>query len=155
MKRLPVSVVLNLLTLLSWGCLQDMGDPAGPGPTGGTHAIEGRYAYAGYDKAGAQFVRGVLLIELEDSTELKGRWELQATRIGSLDGFGPQFGSGRLEGELSGDTVSMGLNPNYVDNNVVLFGRWSASEIAGTWEFIGFPGVLNRGTFRAVLSRPD
>jgi len=67
--------------------------------------------------------------------------------------IGPQVGRGKLTGRVYGTTIGLGLNPDMVDNNVFLAGTIVGGRITGVWEYAGFPGVLNRGTFAAALKR--
>jgi hypothetical protein len=62
-------------------------------------------------------------------------------------------GSGNLVGHFEGDKIGLNLNPDYIDNNVLLAGTIYYWGISGAWNYIGFPGVLNQGTFRAVRSK--
>ena len=87
-----------------------------------------------------------------DSGDVSGSWNLDAVGTPSPM-IGPQVGQGRLEGRVDGASFSANLNPQMVDNNVFLFGVMEAGVITGTWEFSGFPGVLNRGSFSAVRKR--
>ncbi|MCL6100815.1 MAG: hypothetical protein M1391_19830 [Bacteroidetes bacterium] len=54
---------------------------------------------------------------------------------------------------LKKGTVSINLNPNFVDNNVVLQGTMSSDGFNGKWEWIGFAGKLNGGSFNAVRKK--
>jgi len=141
------------LGLLAWHCADD---PAGVSAENLVALLkEGRtegYAYRALDSSGTELVRGVLFVTMEDSTRLSGFWNLEATGNGQ-GRIGPQVGSGTLEGFLEGAEIQINLNPDYADNNVFLLGTMSASGFDGTWQFVGFPGVLASGTFRAVVAR--
>jgi hypothetical protein len=110
------------------------------------------YAYSAFDASGAEVVRGVMLIVISDSSRVNGLWDLEETG-GGAGMIGPQVGSGELEGTLEGTKIGVNLNPQYADNNVVLLGTLSATGFEGTWQYVGFPGVLNTGTFRAAKAR--
>jgi hypothetical protein len=51
---------------------------------------------------------------------------------------------------LRGNVLSINLNPDYVDNNVLLTGRFSRTGYSGQWQWVGFRGVITSGTFQAV-----
>jgi hypothetical protein len=159
MKRHCVVVACGILSAL-FSCCTDMGDPpVGPQPTG-SDDVEWRtvqiYSYLGYDADGTLVVWGTLRIAVDDSNIVSGTWDLSTAPGVPPNGLGPQVGKGNLAGLLDGNRVSIGLNPNFVDNNVFLSGTLSSTRITGTWEFVGFAGVLRRGTFvasRLMLAR--
>ena len=99
---------------------------------------EGRFIYTAFDSAGVEILDGTLELYMESENAISGSWRFS-------DG-----NSGLLEGRLSGNNFFLNLNPGYVDNNLYLNGRLSESALQGTWEKIGFPGVLDRGTFVAI-----
>jgi hypothetical protein len=109
------------------------------------------YSYTGHSQTGAMIVRGQLILSVRDTANLTGRWSLRA--LVDPNRIGPQVGTGRLTGQLRGGTLTINLNPNYVDNNVMLRGRFLRDRYAGEWTWIGFAGVLNSGTFEAVRTR--
>ena len=97
----------------------------------------------------AEVVRGTLVIQLDASNHVSGFWVLEQTDPEARM-IGPQVGEGTLVGGMDGPEIWMNLNPEMADNNVFLRGVLSGGDINGQWEFVGFPGVLNRGTFQAV-----
>ena len=113
-----------------------------------TKLIEGTYNYFAYDSNDQLIVTGTLIISQIDSTQIQGSWQLVA--VNNAQKTGPQNGSGSLSGVLKKGAVSINLNPNFVDNNVVLQGTMSSAGFNGKWEWIGFAGVLNSGSFNAV-----
>jgi hypothetical protein len=136
-----------LVTFLCWGCWFDLGGISGPAPKeeGGA-----QYYYVGYDTAGGEIVRGLLVIVRGDSTIVTGTWNFRLTDSRATM-IGPQVGSGTLMGTWEDSNLSLNLNPQYADNNVILIGTCSNRALAGKWQYIGFAGVLNEGTFRAAL----
>jgi hypothetical protein len=58
-----------------------------------------------------------------------------------------------LVGTANGNDLVLNLNPHYIDNNLFLLGTLTLDTFAGTWEQIGFPGVMAQGTFIAVRIR--
>ena len=156
MKILHLVIVVGTLSLLCWHCAWDGPSFLGPKVSGGANqntGIGGVYLYSGYDAEGRQIVKGVITIEVEDTSHVTGTWNLQKSGVDSLGRYGPQVGSGNLVGHFEGDKIGLNLNPDYIDNNVLLAGTIYYWGISGAWNYIGFPGVLNQGTFRAVRSK--
>jgi len=158
MYRIHALMAATMLALLTWGCASDLADAVGPYTSrengrsnNQNYTVSVRYQYAGYDHESRQVVKGFITIVRDESNSISGDWQLEAT--GDPSGIGPQVGSGKLVGAVDGERIWIGLNPDYVDNNVMLAGRISGSVISGTWEYVGFPGVLAQGTFRAVKVR--
>lgn len=107
----------------------------------------GAYTYTGYDSTGAKIVKGWIKIVFDDSLHLSGEWELD--KIGDPQKIGPQVGSGNLVGSLENHQLVLNLNPNYVDNNVFLVCPYDDQKLTGKWNYSGFPGKINYGTFVA------
>ena len=112
----------------------------------------GAYRYSGFDSTHTAIVSGWLLFENEDSTQLSGEWSLDA--IGSPPGIGPQIGTGMMTGGNDNGNIWINLNPGWVDNNVFLSGTFEDDGVnkrfRGKWNWSGFPGVLNHGTFSSI-----
>ena len=145
-----------LVFLFLWGCTANLpSEPdlhsAAPLEKG---SVETRlvYAYSGYNRDGLQIVRGELTFAFGEGGRVSGQWHLRA--LVDTARIGPQHGSGSLTGTLNNGTLSVNLNPRFVDNNVILSGRFDRTSYAGRWQWIGFPGVINHGTFRAARIRP-
>ena len=103
--------------------------------------------------SGTEVVRGVIFVGIDDSGRVSGFWDLRQVDPGATM-IGPQIGRGTLEGFSEDTSVWMNLNPEYADNNVFLYGTMSRAGIYGRWQYVGFPGVLSSGEFRA-LKHPD
>lgn len=114
-------------------------------PHPGDTALLGDYRYTGYDSSGSPLIQGTLTFLRMDSTSVSGVWRLQGP-----GGYGPQIGMGMFEGGVDGRVVWLNLNPDYVDNNVVLYGELNGERYAGRWQVITFAGVGYTGTFEAV-----
>lgn len=113
--------------------------------------VRGRlYRYTGFSRDGAAVVRGYLRLARNDSGDVVGGWHLRA--VTDSNRIGPQHGHGRLVGQLRDNGLHIDLNPQNVDNNVILSGHLRRNVYAGRWQWIGFAGVLNSGTFHAVLA---
>lgn len=154
MKRLSVHVTAAVLVLAAWGCgpestgvLDGLADPVI-----GARGTNATYLYTGYDSSGREIVRGEIVVVVDDSGDVTGSWNLDAVGDPSPM-IGPQVGQGKLAGRAEGTVFGAGLNPDMVDNNVVLLGTIVADSITGIWEYVGFPGVLNQGTFSASRKR--
>jgi hypothetical protein len=111
--------------------------------------LAGRYTYEATDSFGNAVVSGTItIVAIEDST-VTGEWSL----TGNATEVGPQVGTGLLEGIVSPEGhVSIELNPNQVDNNVIL--RWNQGDDSvdtGTWTWSTFRGQEVDGTFTADL----
>jgi len=157
MRRTPVVLAALALSLLSARCWDDVTGLSGPDfPESTLQGSAKSYTYCAFDTFGTALVRGVMFLAIDDSDRVTGLWDLRRIGTGPTM-IGPQVGTGRLEGFREGATIWMNLNPQYADNNVMLFGTIRGSGIYGTWEYIGFPGVLSRGRFRALRlsERPE
>ena len=107
------------------------------------------YKYTGYDSTGNKIISGYLWIDSVDSTVVKGRWDFK--KVSSEENLGPQIGKGSFEGiKDSHGSMSLNLNPEWIDNNVFLIGSFHNSHYNGDWNYVGFPGVINSGSFEAV-----
>ncbi len=147
-------VVLVAVVLVLSGCSKDSQvDPVDLAPSSLERVLETaglRFEYTGFDRRGATIVRGHLELFRSGSGEIVGRWALRS--VGDPGRIGPQVGTGVLTGELNDGLLGINLNPRFVDNNVELMGRLNRTTYSGRWQWIGFPGILNSGTFRAEMT---
>jgi hypothetical protein len=127
------SFVLLIITLS--GCSGTL-DPA-----------EGYYSYQAYDQSGRLVVTGLLRFDKLDIDGVKGSWQMNNVNGSERTGISEAFGV--FEGFLKGDALYLNLNPGWVDNNVILQGMQTSGGFEGDWAYIGFPGVLNQGKFKA------
>ena len=107
----------------------------------------GSYAYFGYDTSSTLVAKGWFMFEYEDSEHIKGKWELR--KMGNLENIGPQDGGGQLVSIVSDTLVSMNLQPNFADNNIILIGKIDNKYIYGKWQWITFSGITNWGNFNS------
>lgn len=118
----------------------------------------GAMSYTGYDEDGRPVVRGWLRLDLgvvaAQPGVVTGEWELRA--LGSPGEIGPQIGRGVLEGSFVVDRFVANLNPNGLDDNVVLDGTLtiiggpaSTMRYEGTWAWMTLIGPRRTGTFKA------
>lgn len=114
-----------------------------------TNSSSKTYKYTGYDSTGNKIISGYLWIDSVDSTVVKGRWDFK--QVSNEENLGPQTGKGNFEGikDLQGN-MSLNLNPGWIDNNVFLIGSFHNLHYNGDWNYVGFPGVINSGSFEAV-----
>lgn len=108
----------------------------------------GAYCYTAFDSAGVEVVTGWLDFDFVDEENIEGTWELKP--VGNPSNIGPQTGEGNLIGFIKASGIQMNLNPTWRDNNVVLFGEYSAEKFNGNWQWITFAGPSSGGTFKAV-----
>ena len=117
-----------------------------------TNSLTTTYKYTGYSANGNTVITGYLWIDSVDSTTVKGRWDFKS--ISNEENLGPQVGKGKFEGiKDSQGNMSLNLNPEWIDNNVLLIGSYLNSQYSGDWNYVGFPGVINTGTFEAKQLR--
>lgn len=109
---------------------------------------EGAFEYQGYDTSGTEIISGWLIIDLSDSNNLEGNWNL--TKIGNPPNIGPQVGEGNLGGSFKNNYININLNPGIADNNVILSGVTNGNTMEGLWHFSTFVGSINGGAFKAT-----
>lgn len=110
----------------------------------GPASLGGIYAYTAYDDADSALVTGIIVLRNSTSPLLSGTWNLDTTETGGP--VGPQVGSGSLAGSTEGG-ISINLNPQMADNNIILNGTSGRNEITGTWQWVTFSGVSAEGRF--------
>jgi hypothetical protein len=81
-----------------------------------------------------------------------GYWHLKAAR----EGFPIQRAEGgRYSGRVEGDEVTIDLNPDMIDNNVVLVGRAIGGMMTGRWQYSSFAGSREMGSFTVEMTGGD
>jgi hypothetical protein len=138
----PIRAAPLLFLLLFPSCEEDVVDSS-KGPI-----RDGVYRYAAYNEHGALAVSGWLGIEFDDAERLHGEWHFGI--VGDASRMGPQTGDGILVGTVQEGRISINLNPQYVDNNVFLFGVTEGSAFKGNWTWISFVGLTSQGAFEAT-----
>ena len=108
------------------------------------------YAYKGFDGKGAKVVEGVLNLQLNDTNTVSGDWDFHTVDSRVSDKIRKTTGSGKLVGTVKGKNISLDLNPGWADNNVILNGDITTTNISGTWGHYGFAGLMVGGKFEAV-----
>ena len=150
MRRALAFLAVLALTLPLWHCGENPAAVSDPTSVDALMRVsEQAYRYSAFDSLGNEVVRGMLFIAIDDLHRVSGRWRLCQTDPEARM-IGPQVGSGTLEGMIHGKQIWVNLNPGNADNNVMLSGTYYGAVIEGMWQFVGFPGVLNSGTFRAA-----
>ena len=109
---------------------------------------QGSYAYFGYDTSSTLVAKGWFKYEYEDSVNIKGHWKFK--KIGNPGNIGPQDGEGELVGMISDTSVSINLQPNFADNNIILVGKFDNKYIYGNWQWVTFAGITNSGKFNSM-----
>ena len=118
---------------------------------GCSNAVEpppGAFNYEAYDSTGALGVTGWLTITITDSSHIAGEWHFK--KAGNPEAMGPQLGSGVHTGGFYNGNMNLNLNPQMIDNNLVLSGTFTGNTYRGKWMWITFAGETNHGSFRAV-----
>jgi len=138
MKKIYIVVVIITLSFSFYFCDKD-------NSINGLELPAGTYTYTGFDSMGVKIVTGWIKIVFDDSTHISGEWELD--KIGDPQNIGSQVGSGNLVGILENNQLFVNLNPDYVDNNVFLTCPYDDQKLTGKWNYSGFPGIINYGTF--------
>ena len=156
-RSIPLMAVL--IFLAGCGSPVQTTDPAGgPAIPGSTPVNSQLYAYTAYDAGGVAVVSGELTLRFSDpdpegTISISGTWSTR--RVGGDGPVGPQVGTGKLAGSVSGaGEIQIDLNPGWADNNVLLFAHGKPSKFSdfvGTWSRETFIGPLAGGSFRALL----
>ncbi len=105
------------------------------------------FNYSAYDSTSVKVVRGWMKLKVDSKEEVTGEWIFEKIVKDAVTG--PQNGAGKLTGQISDSVLFVNLNPDMVDNNVFLTAKWDEKKMTGMWQFVGFPGVINKGTFVA------
>jgi hypothetical protein len=138
MKALILIIVITVVSFLS-SC----------GDDSSTNSSMTTYKYTGYDSTWNKIIIGYLWFDSVDSTVIKGRWDFK--RLSNEENLGPQIGKGNFEGITMLGRMSFNLNPEMIDNNIILDGSTlRPRRFEGTWSYIGYPGVINWGRFEAT-----
>ena len=140
MKLTQLLIIMVIISLFIIFCGED--DPFG------LKIPENAYKYTGYDTTGVKIVTGWIKLEFQDSINVTGEWSL--SKVNNPKNIGPQIGSGELWGIYDTTWISIDLQPQMRDNNVILNGEMCANRISGSWFYVGFAGVLNHGPFSAI-----
>jgi hypothetical protein len=146
MKKISILSLIIIISLSFYFCDKD-------NPTGEKSNLveltipEATYKYIGYDSMGVKIVKGWIKIVFVASNYISGEWQIE--KIGDPQNIGPQVGEGSLVGNVENNQLFLNLNPNYVDNNVFLICPYDDRKLTGKWNYSGFPGIINYGTFVA------
>jgi hypothetical protein len=116
----------------------------------GADQIKTTYHYKGFDTNGALVVEGVLSLSINNTNRVEGEWKLHEVKPEKIKNLGNQIGSGKLAGQINESKINLDLNPGWADNNVLLNGEVTTTNIFGTWGFYGFAGEIVGGKFEAV-----
>jgi hypothetical protein len=119
----------------------------------GASELSRTYQYKGFDTNGNLLVEGTITLRVDETIQVKGEWKLQVRDRSKLKELGPQDGSGKITGQLKGDSIFLNLSPEEFENNIFLDGRVTKSDIfkiTGKWGYYGYVGKLNEGNFEMV-----
>ena len=107
------------------------------------------YYYQSFDSDNNLVVTGWLKIEFNNEDEISGTWNFQ--KIGNPENIGPQTGEGDLVGgRINQDSIWIELNPQFIDNNLQLIGKYTPNQFKGKWLWISLVGITNQGYFEAI-----
>lgn len=106
---------------------------------------------------GAAVVEGTLDFTVHADSTISGAWAIDwAPGADRSTPVGPQIGSGALVGITRPDTtLSLDLNPEFRDNNVILQAAATRTGVSGAWSWIGFAGDIAHGLFTATFERKN
>jgi hypothetical protein len=124
----------------------DRGDPVSSWPPLGGPPFT--YRYNAYNSKGLLVVTGWMTLAVTDSWTVSGAWLL--TSVAAGENVGPQTGGGTLAGNIQGASITVNLNPGWVDNNVFLSGSFGKDRFSGTWMWSTFVGPTSQGMFEAI-----
>lgn len=127
-----MKIVLLFCSLFITAFFACTGDTTAP-----NNSPAGTYSFDAVDAQGAPAAAGTLSL-VQSDTVLTGEWHFTDGRTGTI------------EGSYINGSIRLDLFPGFVDNNFFLTGMLSANTIHGTWEQIGFPGVMASGSFTAT-----
>jgi len=109
--------------------------------------LDGVYGYSARS-GGADAVSGRVTLATHADSSVSGSWEL--SRVPGSDTtllVGPQIGTGTLDGAVAAGTVSLNLNPTWVDNNVFLtVHSVTPGALTGTWWHSTIVGPVASGS---------
>ncbi len=106
------------------------------------------FTYQSFDTLGYLLVSGWFAFEYVDSIKIKGSWHFN--NLSNKNDIGPQIGNGQLVGSIIDSSISMDLNPPFIDRNVYLSGIIRDNFIEGKWIWATYAGVSNWGRFKAT-----
>ena len=130
MKPIGIALLASALMVLA-GCSPDstMDNPVATSSLDKTNAATAIvFQYFGYSRDRHVVVRGTLALSVSPAGRVAGRWELRGVDPSRI---GPQVGNGTLTGTLANGVLSINLNPENADNNILLSGRFSRTAYSG------------------------
>ncbi|MGA3244173.1 MAG: hypothetical protein ABSE41_06140 [Bacteroidota bacterium] len=147
-RRFPWLFVLTLF--LPFVACTDRGEqPVESQQPGG---VPDKYIYKAYNSKGDLAVSGTMTLVGIDTTSVSGTWSF--VEVLPSEKVGPQVGTGNLTGTIQKSSISINLNPGWVDNNVFLQGTVSADSITGRWMWSTFIALTAEGKFQAIRTIP-
>lgn len=108
------------------------------------------YLYKGFDTNGVLVIKGILNLTISETNKISGDWHLQTTSSKTSDEIRNTTDSGKLGGTINDNKIYLNLNPGWSDNNVMLNGNVTTTNISGTWGHYGYAGLTIGGKFEAV-----
>jgi len=106
------------------------------------------YLYRALSEEEIPILFGRLVLEVATNDQITGDWRIDWIEgIDQEANVGPQLGRGVLRGTLLEGYFHLNLNPDHIDNNVLLVGRWGSGDLSGQWGWVGVGGIIIQGTF--------
>lgn len=135
------------------GLLACQPKPVAPGP------FEGSYDYTAYDADGRAVLVGSFDLRASPGNPagLVGAWDFRTIDPEpgippvNAAALGPHLGAGQLEASPRGAALAIVLQPNSLDNQVILTGTKRNGIFVGQWQHFAFGSVRAEGTFTAVV----
>ena len=108
----------------------------------------GTYKYTAYfGKSLVVCASGFIEMTIAIDSTITGSWEISAANEFSEKEIGPQIGTGKLEGSIKAEKIFINLNPEWIDNNILLNADYSKDQFAGSWVWSTFIGPTASGSF--------
>jgi hypothetical protein len=90
---------------------------------------------------------GAIEMTIATDSTITGSWDISPADGFSEKDIGPQIGTGKLEGNIKAGKIFINLNPEWIDNNILLNADYSKDQFAGSWVWSTFIGPTSSGSF--------
>lgn len=107
------------------------------------------YQYTAYNANGAAVLTGTLHLE-QSGNQVTGHWAFDLVEGVQVAQVGPQVGAGKFTGVIEDNVFIINLQPETIDNHVILRGSMRNGLFSGSWQNTGFGGVISEGSFSAI-----
>lgn len=107
-------------------------------------STESELKFSAFDKNGVLLREGTIVLDTTDPDDVTGIWRIRDVLISD------EYKKGTLRGFFADGILVVDLNPGWVDNNFFMRGTYDGKFYKGTWQQVGFPGVMESGSFIAA-----